>query len=242
MPTIDLKLQLRNLIQLQTVDTEIYVLKGKKEAKPAEIKALDDSFEEKKRHLAELEKSSLELQKQKKDRELDLASKEENIKKLQAQLYSLKTNKEYQTMLQQIEGAKADASVIEDEILESLELIDKVKADTEKEKQHLKEEETVLNGKKKKIQDEIKEIEDYLAQNETKRKQLIPGIDEKILIEYERILVSRDGLAIVMVKENSCLGCNMFTPPQVINLVKMYEHIVTCEVCNRILYVDNETV
>ena len=32
----------------------------------------------------------------------------------------------------------------------------------------------------------------------------------------------------------------MFVPPQVINLIRMYECIITCEVCNRILYIENE--
>jgi len=59
-----------------------------------------------------------------------------------------------------------------------------------------------------------------------------------MLLEYERILNSRDGLAIVTVKGNSCGGCNMLVPPQVINLIKMYEHIITCEMCNRILYIN----
>jgi len=32
----------------------------------------------------------------------------------------------------------------------------------------------------------------------------------------------------------------MFVPPQVINLIKMYERIITCEVCNRMLYIEEE--
>jgi len=68
----------------------------------------------------------------------------------------------------------------------------------------------------------------------------MPGIDRKILTQYERILNNRDGLAIVSVKGNSCQGCNMFVPAQVINLIKMYERIITCEVCNRMLYIKDE--
>ena len=68
--------------------------------------------------------------------------------------------------------------------------------------------------------------------------QAIPEIDPKILSQYERILSNRDGLAIVAVKGDSCKGCNMLVPPQVVNLIKMYERIVTCEICNRILYVE----
>lgn len=242
MPTIDLKSQLSNLIQLQKLDTEIYSLRAEKALKPEEIKVLEAAFEQKKQNLANLEKTSLDLQKQKKDKEGELAVKEEATKKLQTQLYTLKTNKEYQAMLQQIQDSKADASLIEDKILGLLEEMDKLKVEVDKEKQKLQEEEKSSAAEKKKIQDREKEIDDRLAQLEGQRKQLAPSIDQKILNQYDRILASRDGLAIVGVKHNSCLGCNMFVPAQVINLIKMYERIITCEVCNRILYIgDDET-
>lgn len=238
MATIDLQSQLGSLIKLQRVDSEIYLLRGEKDAKPQAVKLLEAAFEAKKQSLAELEKQSLDLQKQRKDREGELAAKEEATKKLQTQLYSLKTNKEYQTMLQQIQDAKADGSVIEDKILQLFEQADKIRVEAEKEKQHLKEEEKVFNEQKKKIDDRVKEIDDRLSQLDAQRKQVLPEIAPKMLSEYERILNSRDGLAIVTVKDNSCMGCNMFVPPQVINLIKMYERIITCEMCNRMLYVD----
>jgi predicted nucleic acid-binding Zn-ribbon protein len=235
---VDLKSQINSLIQLQAIDSEIYALRYEKESKPKEIKIIEDSFEEKKQHLAGLEKSALDLQKQRKDKELELASKEEGIKKLQTQLYQLKTNKEYQAMLEQINAAKADGSVIEDKILELFGQIDKIKSDIEQEKQRLQGEEKVLKEQKNKIEARLKEIDERLAQLEAQRKQIFPQIDAKILLQYERILLNRDGLAIASVKDNSCQGCNMFVPPQVINLIRMYERIITCEVCNRILYIN----
>lgn len=240
MPVLDLKTQLSVLLQLQAIDSEISALKYEKGSKPQEIKSLESSFENKKAHLADLEKTVLDLQKRRKDKELELASKEEGIKKLQTQLYSLKTNKEYQIMLEQIQDAKADASVIEDSILDLFEQADQTKSEIDKEKQKLKEEEKIFNEQKKKIEDRIKEIDDHLSQLESRRGQILPGIEAKILAQYERILTSRDSLAIVGVKDNSCKGCNMFVPPQVINLIKMYERIITCEVCNRILYIDEQ--
>lgn len=238
MPTVGLKAQISNLVKLQTIDSEIYSLKYEKESKPEEVRAIETAFEEKKKHLADLEKNLLDLQKQRKEKELELASKEESNKKLQAQLYSLKTNKEYQAMLQQIQDAKADASVIEDKLLQLFDQADRVKIETEREKQKLKEEEKGFLDQKKKVEDRVKEIDGRLAQLEAQRKQEITDIDPKILSQYDRILKNRDGLAIVTAKDNSCQGCNMFVPPQVINLIKMYEHIVTCEMCNRILYIE----
>ena len=238
MTTVDLKAQINSLIKLQTIDSEIYALNHEKEAKPQEIKELEEAFEQKKQSLAVLEKNLLDLQKQRKDKELDLASKEEEAKKLQTQLYTLKTNKEYQAMVQQIEGIKADASVIEDKILALFDQVDKAKNESENEKQKLKEEEKLFLEQKRKAEDRIKEIDDRLAQLDAQRKQVTPDIVPKILAQYERILKNREGLGIVKVKNNSCQGCNMLVPPQVINLIKMYERVITCEVCNRILYTD----
>jgi predicted nucleic acid-binding Zn-ribbon protein len=237
----DLKSQIRSLIKLQKIDSELYALNAEKQAKPEQIKALDDAFQEKKQRLASLDKKTLDLQKVKKDKELELASKEEAAKKLQAQLYQLKTNKEYQAMLQQINDAKADASTIEDKILELMDQIDKAKVEIDKEKQALQQEEKLLNEQKNKIQDRIKEIDERINQLEAQQRQITPEIDAKILPQYQRILKNRDGLAIVKVKDNSCGGCNMHVPPQVINLIKMYERIITCEVCNRMLYIEDET-
>lgn len=238
MPTVELKSQITNLVKLQAIDSEIYALRSEKEAKPQEIKVLEAAFEEKKQNLATLEKKLLDLLKQRKDFELELASKEEATKKLQSQLYSLKTNKEYSTMLQQIQGSKADASVVEDKILQAFEQADKIKTETDTEKSKIKEDEKFFLDEKKKVEDRIKVIDDRLAQLEAQRKQVIPEIDQKIFSQYDRILANRDGLAIVAVMDNSCKGCNMLVPPQVVNLIKMYERLITCEICNRILYVE----
>jgi predicted nucleic acid-binding Zn-ribbon protein len=240
LPTLDLKSQIGSLVRLQTIDSEIYALRAEKEAKPQEIKVMEEAFEAKKQNLAALEKAFLDLQKKRKEKELDLASKEEGAKKLQTQLYALKTNKEYQAMLQQIQDSKADTSVIEDKILELFDQADKAKGEIDKENARLKEEEKVFLEQKKKVEERVKEIEGRLAQLESQRKQVIPDLEAKILAQYERILTNRDGLAIVSVKDNTCGGCNMFVPPQVINLIKMYERIITCEVCNRILYIEDE--
>jgi uncharacterized protein len=238
--TVDLKTQLSALIKLQSFDSEIYKLKNILELKPQELKEAEAIFESKKQTLLELEKNALDLQKQKKERELELATKEESVTKLKSQLSALKTNKEYQIMLKQIDGAKADGSVIEDKILQLFDLIDKAKTDTEQEKIRLKDDTLIFNEQKKKNDDQIKLINEQIALLEEKRKQILPEVEVKLLAQYEKILQNRFGLAIVPVKDNSCQGCNMFTPAQVHNLIKMYDYIVTCENCNRMLYIEEE--
>jgi predicted nucleic acid-binding Zn-ribbon protein len=234
---IDLKTQITGLVKLQELDSEIYVLENQRAASPLEIKAIEAAFELKKQVLVALEKKSLDLQIQRKEKELQLAVNVEGVKKLSGQLFSLKTNKEFQLMQQQIADAKADGEVIEEKILIFFEESDKIKAQIDDQNLELKEQENIFLRQKKAIESRNAEIGGRLSQLDAQRKQIIPDIDPKMLQEYEKILHSRDGLAMVTVKDNSCGGCHMLVPPQVINLIKMYEHIITCEVCNRILYI-----
>ncbi|MCG8429937.1 MAG: C4-type zinc ribbon domain-containing protein [Candidatus Omnitrophica bacterium] len=233
-----LKSQLEELVKLQKIDKAIHDLTLEKEANPLKIKELEAAFEQKKAAVAAAEKQLQDVQKLKKEKELELAAQEENAKKLQAQLYSLKTNKEYQAMLQQIQDAKADASVIEDKILELFDSLEKAQQKVEEEKGKLRQEEAVFEADKKKLNDRVKEIEEAIAGHQTSRREILPNVDKKILAEYERIMKSRDGIGMVPVRSEACTGCFMRVNPQTINLIKMYESLVTCEVCNRILYVE----
>ena len=63
-----------------------------------------------------------------------------------------------------------------------------------------------------------------------------PNIDARLLSQYERILKSREGLALVPVMNNACGGCHMGLPPQVVNETQQHEKWIVCESCARILY------
>ncbi len=238
----NLKEQISWLVKLQHIDTQIYGLQQEKDNIPLKIKELEEAFAKKKENLSTLEKKGQELQKQRKEKELDLASKEEETRKMQSQLYQLKTNKEYSAKLKEIESAKADASVAEDAILSLMEEMDKLNKEINKEKDFLAEEEKKSNAEKQKLNLRIKEIEDKLSQLGSQRGQVVQQINPDILSRYERIIANREHLAIVKVENNACQGCFMNVPPQVINLIKMYDDLVICEVCQRILYIEEEGI
>jgi hypothetical protein len=239
---VNLKEQINLLIKLQSVDAKIYCLRQEKKGIPQKIREFEEAFEKEKERLTQMQKQSLDLQKQRKEKELDLAAKDEEARKMQTQLYQIKTNREYTAKLKEIEAVKADASVFEDDILVLLEEADKLKDEINKEKQSLAEAEKNNNLEKEKLESRSKEIDDNLSQIEAQRSQITQQIDAKILTKYDKILVNRDYLAIVKVENNACQGCYMNVPPQVINLIKMYDNLVICEVCQRILYIEEEGV
>ncbi|MEK6714554.1 MAG: C4-type zinc ribbon domain-containing protein [Candidatus Omnitrophota bacterium] len=240
MATVSIKEQTGYLIELQTIDTQIYNLNKRLFAIPIELENKNREFEVKKSGLKALEEKNKELLLKKKGEELELAAKEGVITKLQSQLFSIKTNKEYTVMLKEIDGAKADKSLIEDQILGILEALDNIAAEVNKEKNSLTEEEKKLNKDKAGLEIERKTIEEEIAVLNHKRSQAAPKIDRRILATYERILKNKDGLALVKVVNNACQGCFMNVTHQTVNEIRMYDKLVTCQACARILYEENE--
>ena len=233
-----IKEQLSVLVELQALDVQIYALNKEKDRVPVELSKLQDALNAKKATLGSLEQKSKSLLSKRKERELELASKEDSAKKLNSQLFSLKTNKEYQAMLEQIAGAKADGSLMEEEILKVMDEQDVLKEELSKEKAGFAEEEKKFNQDKKNLEEKVKEVTFLVSELVLKRKRFLPSLDKQILFYYERILKGKDGLALVKVKDCACQGCFMNVTSQVINEIKMQDKIVTCESCARILYLE----
>ncbi len=68
----------------------------------------------------------------------------------------------------------------------------------------------------------------------------IPEIDPNGLSRYEKILNNKNGIAVVPVIDTACSGCQMKLNPQMINLVKMQDRLVECDMCSRILYFEGD--
>lgn len=236
----NIKEEIVNLVQLQTIDTEIFALKKELSGHPQILKDIQSGLEAFKAKLKNLEETKQKLQLKQKEKEIELATREESIKKAQAHLGQLKTNKDYQTKLREIESFKADKSLIEEDTLNLMEEIDVLKSSIDAERNVVATEEKNSGEQKNALSARGQDIEARLQNLTGKRKILADTIDKKILERYEHILHGKEGMALVRVQENSCQGCFMHVPPQVINEIKMHERLITCEMCARILYLEED--
>ena len=75
---------------------------------------------------------------------------------------------------------------------------------------------------------------------ESQRARITPEVRPDYLGRYERVLKNKDGLGIVKVIDHTCGGCFMHLTEQVLNELKKYEQIITCDMCARILYLADE--
>ncbi len=240
MTTVSIADQLKTLIELQKLDGEIYRLRRDLSAQPAQAAQLKNEHAQRTLGLQQAEARAKSLELKRNQLETELGSKEQQIKKLQVQLYQVKTNKEYSALQLEIEGSKADKSVFEEEILKLMEEVDRAKGQTASEKEHLKVQEGELKIRLDRIEQESQKIQGAVGQLQASRAVLVPKVDPKLLSRYERILERKEGSALVPVRGNSCSGCNMILPPQAINEVMMNTRLIPCESCARILYIEPE--
>ncbi len=240
MPVTSIRDQLKKLVELQNIDLEIYGFKRELREKPLLLEDLRNKYEFSKQGLKKLEEKLKSIQVDRKSKELELQSKEELIVKSNMQLFSLKTNKEYQAKLLEMENIKADKSLIEEQILQSYDESDAAVSTIEKEKQIVAAAEKRYLEQKKEVEDSVKGIEEQIKQLDLKRRQITPEVEKAHLSRYEKILENKDGLALVPVKSGSCGGCFMHVPQQVISDIKMHERLVFCEMCARIIYLEDD--
>ena len=238
--TISIKEQIKKLVELQKIDADIYTFKRELREKPQYLAHLKDSFENKKASLKAREDKYKHLQVEHKTLEGDLKSQEDTIAKANAQLSQLKTNKEYTAKINEIESIKANKSIVEEKIILSFDVLDAAKAEVEKEKALLIEEEKRYLSEKKIIEESVKVLEDKAKVLEGQRSQILPSVAKSSLSRYDRVLEHTDGLAIVPVQKGSCGGCYMTVPAQVFNQLKMSKELVFCETCARIIYLEED--
>ena len=230
--------QLEPLRQLQTIDTELYRLRAQTRQKPLELEHVRQKVADQQVRAQTLEARLREIQMQHKAKELELSTKESNVKKLQGQLFQVKTNKEYSAMQHEIDQSKADISLLEEDILGLLDGIDQAKREHTAQLGLLGQQQQALQAEEARVEEELAQIREQLAQQQRQREGVLPAVPKDALSLYERILASREGRALVPLLRESCGGCNMVQPPQVVNEVHLKNRLVTCESCSRILYVD----
>ncbi|MBD3271029.1 MAG: hypothetical protein GF384_00655 [Elusimicrobia bacterium] len=237
---MEIKNEFKLLIDLQERDQRIDAMKAELEDKPLQIQELNEKLEEKHAAFEALKTETKQAGLRHKEKEGELQNKEKEIQKFNQELNSIKTNEAYKAMLAQIEAAKKEMSDIEDSILEFLETADANQKQLKEHEARYKEEEASIKAQIQSIETDIENLKKECAQAEEERDGFIKTIPEQPLRVYEHIRTSKDGLAIVPIRGNSCTGCNYKQPPQKINEAAKQKEIVLCENCSRIIYYSKE--
>ena len=227
--------QLRLLRDLQDVDLQLKAIEADKERYPMEMKNLDEKLASEK-DMSKKKKERIELlEKERRQKEGDLELEQERIKRAQSKLYDIKTNKEYQALLTEIETLKEVDSQREIEILEIMDEIDELKKEYGGVEKALLEMEERIGAEKRQLEESLGKADSALATKKRKRTMITKKLSPELMGLY-RTLKEKRRTAVVSARFGTCQGCNVRIPPQMFNEVQRNEAIIVCPSCNRILY------
>jgi predicted nucleic acid-binding Zn-ribbon protein len=235
-----LKEQLELLWELQKIDLELKSIKEEKDRYPKEIKKLDERQNIEKERVQKEKERVESLEKTRRQKEGHLNVEQEKIKKAERKMSEVKTNKEYQALLTEIDMIKEANSRIEEEVLQVLDEIDELKKDLSKKEKEVGTTLEKIEGERKKIQ-EKNALDDRVWNEQIERREVLSKqIESKLFKLYNTLKDKRGGVGVVNVKNETCQGCFVNVPPQMFIEVQKNNALIRCPHCNRILYWDGD--
>jgi len=230
------------LLNLMVVDARILEIRKEREEKPAALARERKTVEAARARTAEAEARLKEAQKVAGRRDLDLKSKEADIKKLDGQLNAATSNKVYSELLLSIRAHRADVEKIEEQLLGAMDETEALEQAVEKARVEQRKEEAVLRAAEKEVHAAVAVLDARLAEEDATRRGIVAAVDADILAVYERIRPARKGVAMAGVVDGYCRACQMEITIQDITRVMGGERLIQCKSCNRILYMDTVPV
>ncbi len=227
---------LEQLLQIQAIDLEIEALDAQAARIPRQMAAAAEEVESCEREVEAGRTHLIELEKQRDSLELELDSKTETMHKWETQLFSIRSNKEYQAMLVEIGSIKTDIGLLEDRIIELMDEIDQAGDALHRKRDALEKAKTEYAERTQQLQSELERLQTEIARLRERREPLVLAHDTELYDLYERIRnAKKGGPVVVPLDDTTCSACHMQVPPQTVNEIMADEKVHTCT-CSRILY------
>jgi predicted nucleic acid-binding Zn-ribbon protein len=228
--------QVKVLIDLQEIMTRGRSVESEKRKVPLEVADLKALFEEREAKFLSAQQEFEQLKKDRREKEREIEEERDKVERAKAKLMSIKTNKEYYAMLKEIEATKRINAQREEELLSVMGRYEESEKRLAEFKAAVDEVGDEYRVRMVDIDAKMSSFDKEIGALEAKKAQIASRIDKDLARRFEMIFDRRDGIAIVAVRNQSCMGCHMNISPQLFNLLQRDDRIHTCPNCNRILF------
>jgi len=231
--------RLKQLYELQIVDSKIGAIEVLKGELPMEVSDLEDE-------IAGLETRTERMQRQVDDLGAQISKHQANIKEANMliaryteQMDNVKNNREFEALTKELELQKLEIQLSEKKIRQLDVDVSNKKKTLEATVERKSKKEEVLTTKRVELKEIIEKTVKEEEKLQRKTVRLRKKIEDWLLKAYDKIRTTyRNGLSVVMVERNSCGGCFNQIPPQLQLEINQRTKINTCEHCGRILVDD----
>ena len=228
--------ELSKLVVLQKLDIKIYDIHTQRQKIPERIRIAEAPVVDTKKHMEALTAMIEKIAIERRGGEQDLSIQEGNIQKLRTRLNEIKTNKEYQAHLFEIEQANKKKDSLEERVLMVMERDEQKQQELQQLQSEVVGAEQSFEQEKGQLELLLNNLEAELSQLEQEKKEIITHMEKRMLAQYTALKSKVNVLALVPVRDGTCMGCRLQLPPQLVAEVKRSQELITCAYCHRILY------
>ena len=229
--------QLLTLIDLQSFDTRLAALEAEAARLPKQIEAIQAALADAKKSLDAQRLKADTTRKELRTKEKDLDVVTAKRAKAEARLWEVKNNTEYSAVLSEIETIKQEKAHGEEEILGLMELQERLAVDIRDAEARLKAREEQARQDEAVVRTKLAAVETELTAVRAERDSRARELPRPLLVDYEKILKARSGVAVASVTASAvCGGCRVGIRPQAIQELKAAQAPMLCENCGRYLY------
>lgn len=226
---------LEQLLTLQEVDEQLLELERSKEYLPEIIENVKKEVVDAALNVETTGQKLEEARLKNRQLEADLEGAQGDLSRYQSQMESIKTNREYDALTNEIETIKERIGFIEDEDILTLNEIDELTTSLEEAK---KRHELLARSNKDQLvtlEREMGAVEDKVQVKMDARKNITVRITKTTLSVYERVRRGRGSPVVVALKKKACGACYKSQPPQRIQELRKGITVINCDNCGRFL-------
>ena len=232
---------LDRLYLLQEVLLEVHQKTERRSKTPEHLAHIEAAYRDARRQREETQGSLSRTTERKKVLESEIADLTEKLRKYQTQLQTVKTNREYGALLNEIDVVKRDVRMREDEILGLEEVATLASAELARREEAYPAEEAGYEEQMKEWRAEQALLGEEIARAEEKVREIRKELEPRLLSTFDRLARVRSGIAVAKItmvgpQTAACSVCHVRLRPQLLSDLRLGRETVTCESCKRILY------
>ena len=227
---------LQSLKEYQDVLTRIAELDRLLSFVPPEVEALETEWKAILERIAQLKIQKGEQEQQLKEQGTSLTEANTKATKFEADLHEVTNTREYHAALKEIDAAKKLIHGLEENI-------ETRKTELEENARNMVECTQLEKESKARYKSEMDQLKssqsDAKTELDKKKKsqdKLAKSVPPRIMKQFERIAQRRNGIGLALCISAVCRACNVRVRQNVVDELRKFERMISCESCKRILF------
>ena len=228
--------QLKYLIEFQILEDKKAKLIRSCQETPKRMAEIQKEFDQYEAEYLSKKAEQDHAKKMHRSLEQNVADLEIKIARSKNRMSEVKTNKEYQAILREIDDLKKEITGKEDGMLEAMEKIEALAGEVEVLEKEVEAHRKVFDENRKKIEQENDQLRGKLDHLQAIQQKVRDKMEPSLLKRTDFLLLKQCGIAVAAVQNSVCQICHLNIPPQKFIELQRDNALHQCPHCHRFLY------